>query len=119
MVEQETHILITSHHVPGSSADSSVVTAHGLHDFVVSDSESLFYLNLKFQNGPPADVGRNGVTNEELLAMIIHRLKGFNTGEFSCRENSVAITKLEEALMWLQKRTLDRMKRGVEGTLKP
>jgi hypothetical protein len=36
-------------------------------------------------------------------------------GKFPCRENSIAITKLEEALMWLNKRTADRVKRGVEG----
>ena len=30
-------------------------------------------------------------------------------------ENAITITKLEEALMWQNKRTLDREKRGVEG----
>lgn len=33
-----------------------------------------------------------------------------------CRENSMAITKLEEALLWLRKRTMGREQRGVEGT---
>lgn len=35
--------------------------------------------------------------------------------KFSCRENAIVITKLEEALMWLNKRTEDRKQRGVEG----
>jgi hypothetical protein len=35
--------------------------------------------------------------------------------KFRCRENSLAITKLEEALMWLEKRTADREARKVEG----
>lgn len=71
---------------------------------------------LMFQNGSPEEVGINGITNEALLAVIIDRLKGFQSGPFSTRENSIAITKFEEGLMWLQKRTRDRLARGVEGT---
>lgn len=73
---------------------------------------------IDFQNGPiktPADM--NGLTNEALIAVLIDRMRGFQSGQFACRENAIALTKLEEALMWLQKRTLDRMKRGVEGSL--
>jgi hypothetical protein len=62
----------------------------------------------------------DGVTNEEVLRVLIHRLKFLNEewqgGKFRCRENSLAITKLEEALMWLEKRTADRIARKVEGT---
>jgi len=62
----------------------------------------------------------DGVTNEEVLKVLIHRIQFLNDkwqdGKFRCRENSLAITKLEEALMWLNKRTGDRMVRGVEGT---
>lgn len=39
-----------------------------------------------------------------------------NRGPFACHENAQALTKCEEALLWLQKRTHDRMRRGVEGT---
>ena len=56
----------------------------------------------------------NGTTLEELLRVGIKRLKELND-RFSCRENSIAITKMEEALMWLNKRTEDRIERGVEG----
>jgi hypothetical protein len=35
--------------------------------------------------------------------------------KFPCRENSCAITHFEEGLMWLEKRTRDRITRGVEG----
>ncbi len=62
----------------------------------------------------------DGVTNEEVLRVLIHRLKFLNGewqgGKFKCRENSLAITKIEEALMWLEKRTSDRLNRKVEGT---
>jgi hypothetical protein len=56
----------------------------------------------------------NGTTNEEVLAVLIDRLRGMGA-KFPCRENSIAITKIEEALMWLNKRTSDRIARGVEG----
>ncbi len=59
-----------------------------------------------------------GKTNEDLLAMVICRLEHFQKSEFACRENAIAITKLEESLLWLRKRTMGRENRGVEGTHK-
>lgn len=69
-----------------------------------------------FQNGPINEVGVNGVTHEALLAIVIDRLRSFQAGPFSCRENALALTKLEEATHWLQQRTIRRMRAGVEGT---
>ena len=70
-----------------------------------------------FQNGPIQEVGGvNGVSQEALLAIVIDRLRSFQAGPYACRENALALTKCEEALMWLQKRTQDRLRRGVEGT---
>lgn len=74
---------------------------------------------LRFQQGPVGEAGVNGVTNEALLAIVIDRLQGFQTGQFACRENALALTKCEEALLWLEKRTAERMQRGVEGTNHP
>lgn len=71
-----------------------------------------------FQNGTVPQVGHNGTTNEAVLAVVIHRLKFLN-GKFPCRENALAITKLEEAKMWLEERTRNRVARGVEGQHKP
>ncbi|MCK6488310.1 MAG: hypothetical protein L6R48_08280 [Planctomycetes bacterium] len=71
-----------------------------------------------FQNGPIAEVGVNGITQEVLLAIVADRLRSFQAGPFSCRENALALTKIEEAMHWLQQRTLARMRRGVEGTNK-
>lgn len=71
---------------------------------------------IEFQNGPVKESGINGITNEALLAIVEDRLLGFQSGQFACRENAVALTKLQESMMWLQKRTRDRMARGVEGT---
>lgn len=70
---------------------------------------------LRFQLGPVKEVGVNGLQNEQLIAVLVHRLGVLNKA-FPCRENSLAITKLEEAQLWLEKRTADRKARGVEGT---
>ncbi len=74
---------------------------------------------LIFQDGPIAEHGVNGTTNEEVLSALIDRLKALNTPPFSGRENAVAITHLETALLWLQYRTQQRQQRGVEGTGTP
>ena len=58
---------------------------------------------------------QSGTTNEEVIDMLIDRLNILNK-KVPCRENSLAITKLEEARMWLYKRTQEREERGVEGT---
>lgn len=72
---------------------------------------------IHFQNGPIPENGVNGVTQEVLLAIVIDRLRSFQAGPYSCRENAIALTKTEEALHWLQSRTRARMQRGVEGTM--
>jgi hypothetical protein len=69
-----------------------------------------------FQNGPIAEAGVNGISNEALLAIVVDRLECFQKGQYSCRENAIALTKLQEAMHWLQHRTRERVARGVEGT---
>lgn len=71
---------------------------------------------IHFQEGPIKECGVNGVCNEDLINMVICRLEHFQQSEFNCRENALAITALEEALLWLRKRTMARENRGVEGT---
>lgn len=90
------------------------------HNYLISkkleeDGEAELCI-VRFQNGPIKEFGVNGITNEALLAVLIDRLRGFQSGQFKCRENAIVLTNLEESLMWLQKRTRDRMFRGVEGT---
>lgn len=71
---------------------------------------------IRFQNGPIQETGPNGISNEALLAIVEDRLQGFQSSQYACRENAIALTKIQEAMMWLQKRTRDRITRGVEGT---
>lgn len=58
---------------------------------------------------------KDGTTNEEVLAMLIDRLQFLNK-KLASRETALAITKCQEALMWLKLRTIERKARGVEGT---
>ena len=79
-------------------------------------SVSFSRLLVLFQNGPIAEAGVNGVTHEALLAIVADRLRSFQKGPYSCKANACALTHIEEALQWLHSRTLERMRRNVEGT---
>ena len=74
------------------------------------------FANVVFQNGPIKESGVNGLHQEDLLAIVIDRLQHFQRGNFACRENDMALMKIEEAMHWLSHRTAERQSRGVEGT---
>ncbi len=94
----------------------------GAHHRYILEPPDGAVTTIRFQDGPIKEVGVNGATHEALLAIVLHRLRAFQYGDgvvpgrYACRENAIAITKLEEGLMWLQKRTQNREARGVEGT---
>lgn len=81
-----------------------------------ADTPPAVTCQIRFQNGPLQEYGVNGISNEALLAIVEDRLLGFQSGAFACCENAITLTKLQEAMTGLQKRTRDRMARGVEGT---
>lgn len=58
----------------------------------------------------------HGVIDSDLLEIVRDRLKSFQNGEFATRENACALTHIEEALMWLNRRVEDRIERNVLGT---
>lgn len=89
--------------------------AHHYYAIDVDGSETTG-IDMYFQNGPIAEEGVNGITHEVLLAILVDRMRCFQAGPFACRENALALTKLEEAQHWLHHRTRARMARGVEGT---
>lgn len=78
-----------------------------------------FFVSLQFQDGPPADCGINGLTNEALLAVLVHRLEGFQAGKFACNENHHALKHISLALECLHARTRERRQKGIEGQLIP
>jgi hypothetical protein len=77
-------------------------------------------LQIVWQNGPlgrgEEQIEPNGAFVSTVIAAVIQRLQHYQDSEFNCRENALAITKLEEALHWLQSRFDDREARGVQGT---
>src|SRR6185312_6303294 len=113
---------LTDHEVPGSIHQTRIEVVDDAgpggasHAYRVTTNTSRQLADILFQLGPINEVGVNGITNENLIAIVIDRLRCFQAGDFSCRENALALTKLEEALHWLQHRTAGRVRRGVEGT---
>ena len=71
---------------------------------------------IRFQNGPIAEVGVNGLTHEALLAILIDRMEGFQAGPYASPDNQEALDAMRIAQTALQRRTKARMARGVEGT---
>jgi hypothetical protein len=71
-------------------------------------------VSFTLQSGPIKEVGVNGCQIDTMIQASKLILEYFNN-KFPCRENAMAITKLDEAIMWLEKRTKDRQSRGVEG----
>lgn len=113
---------ITNHVIPGNvNDDHFTVTAAdepgpgGAHHHYILGHGGRGVTHLNFQNGGVSEVGPNGITEAQLIAVLIHRLEAFQSGPFRSRENAITITKLEEALMWQQQRTMNRMRKGIEG----
>lgn len=72
---------------------------------------------IQFQNGARKLFDSvHGVLDTDLLEIVRDRLKGFQSGEFATRENAIALTHIEEALLWLNKRVEDRIERNILGT---
>ncbi len=77
-------------------------------------------LSIAWQPGPlgsPPDTPRRAFV-EDVLEAARQRLDFYQTaghGRYACRENAIAITKIEEALMWLKARRDKNEQRGVQG----
>ncbi len=93
------------------------------HEYVIAgpnghgDSKTLGRIN--FQNGQIHDFqdkdgpqGVNGIHNEDLLAIIIDRLNGFQNGPYASGENRFAMDHCKDALEALQRRSRRRIVEG-------
>lgn len=116
-------LVITAEDTPGAGGANHLYMVRGFNTgsnascpFTARHGSPSEHATVLFQNGPINDVGVNGVTQEALLAIVADRLRSFQAGPFACRENELALTKIKEAMHWLQQRTIGRMRRGVEGT---
>jgi hypothetical protein len=59
---------------------------------------------------------QEGMFTETLIQTAKQYLESVNVGQMASRETSMVITKLDEALMWINKRSEDRRLRGVQAT---
>jgi len=90
------------------------------HDYDIYPAENTEepLVCIQFQKGPRKDpTSRHGVIDSDLLEIVRDRLKSFQAGEFATRENAIALTHIEEALMWMNRRVEDRIERNVLGTM--
>jgi hypothetical protein len=74
------------------------------------------FAEIAFQKGPIKEYGINGCHNEDLISIVIDRLKSFQSGDYSNDFNKRAIDALELALSELDSRTKSRIDSGTEGT---
>lgn len=77
---------------------------------------SCILTTVQFQNGARRENDSiHGVIDSDLLEIVLDRMKSFQEGPFRSRENAIVITKLEEAIMWMNRRVEDRIERNVLG----
>jgi hypothetical protein len=75
------------------------------------------YVNFCKGNREDESVFRQtGVFTETLIQVAKEYLEEVNQGELSTKETSMAITKLDDALVWINKRAEDRKARNIQGT---
>ena len=92
---------------------------NGRHLYTISNAETkIAMLDIQFQEGARKEKdSKLGVLDSDLLEIVRHRLQCFQKGDYATRENALALTHIEEALMWMSKRADDRAERGVLGTM--
>lgn len=90
------------------------------HHYVITighDEEYDYTSHIVFQNGARKDPNsERGVLDTDLLEIVRDRMKGFQSGEFATDDNAKALEHIELALMYLNKRVMDRYERNVLGT---
>jgi hypothetical protein len=74
-------------------------------------------ISFQLQEGAVAETGVNGVQVVDIIKFTLLLIKQLNLTE-PCRENSITITKLEEAIQAQQNRSIEGVIRNVEKFLK-
>ena len=103
--------------------NEEVGPGNGYHDYTVMKETAdgmikEILLEIPFQKGPRnEETSRHGVLDSDLLEVVRDRLKAFQAGPYATRENACALTHIEEALLWMNKRVEDRIERQVLGTM--
>ena len=68
-------------------------------------------ITFTLQEGPVEEAGCNGCQVDALIWAAAAILRNLNR-KLSCRENYCAITHLEEAMMWVEKRMRESLSKG-------
>ena len=98
---------------PGGANHIYMVECRSGDDPVKSDlNVAMICFQCGGRNEPDSVVG---VLDTDLLEIVRDRLSSFQAGPFRTRENAIALTHIEEALLWLNKRVEDRAERRVLG----
>ena len=87
--------------------------------FDLAPPERRKFIDITFQQGPILEHGVNGCFDEDVVEILLERLRGFQEGPLRCRETALVITALEEAQHWQLRRKHNRTKAGVQGTYQP
>lgn len=82
----------------------------------IQDAEGLLLQLCRGNKDNVQDPRQHGFFTESLLEVARRYLIEVNVPPLNSRETSMAITHIDEALMWIQKRADDRKARGVQGS---
>lgn len=77
------------------------------------------FIEVKFQSGPVQEVGVNGCMVEDVIDLLLEKVKRYQLGTLSCAENEMALKHLEFAKQALEHRRKTRRDQGVLDTHKP
>lgn len=102
------HLVIPTNNISGQS---NSLVEFSQSDFIAIEGNKI---TIEIQDGPIGEVGVNGIQVTDMLNYVKEVYKSLNSA-FPCRENSLTITKIEEAIHWQDARTKDRESRKVEG----
>src|SRR5687768_10059377 len=105
--------VITAHRFSEADKQIALAAVDGEHtEYTIDLGDGASGTTLAFRT-----VDTHGITNETLLAVVIDRIEGFQAGPLASGFNENALHHLRAALNSLHQRSLDRISRGVEGTL--
>jgi len=121
--------ILTDHHGSQFNRDSirvravldgenAFVKGHAPDHYVVEFGDD-GVVDMPFHTGDPNTWEPNGITNEALLAIALHRLRAFQEGPLHNRENALAVTHIEGALFRLRARAEERERSQVSGSRVP
>lgn len=103
----------------GNAHHRYIICRHGETKWANGNNDIGIVAEIQFQHGPRFEIdSQEGVSTNDLLEICRNQLACFQTGEYANRETAIALTHIEEAILWLTKRAEERLERGVLGTHK-